>query len=188
MDLHYKLEFFSDWHCGSGLAAGADVDALVVKDDAGLPFVPGKTVKGLLREAMEELISLKGSGMESLFTETFGYFDKDLKEGVKGCAFFSNAELPAPERKAIIAGKLQPFMFRQIASTAIDADGVALDHSLRRMEVTVPCTLEGVIIGLPDNKEFLKEMEDALLYVKRMGQNRNRGLGRCSFSLKSDGK
>lgn len=187
MDLHYKLEFFSDWHCGSGLAAGADVDALVVKDDAGLPFVPGKTVKGLLREAMEELIAIKDNGMEDLFTKTFGYFNKEMGEGVKGCAFFSNAELPDDERKAIIANKLQPFMFRQIASTALDADGVALDHSLRRMEVTIPCTLEGIIMGLPDDKEFIKEMEDALLYVKRMGQNRNRGLGRCSFTLKSAG-
>lgn len=45
MDIKYKIEFFSNWHCGSGLAAGADVDALVVKDCNGLPYVPGKTIK-----------------------------------------------------------------------------------------------------------------------------------------------
>ena len=27
MNMDYKIEFFSNWHCGSGLAAGADVDA-----------------------------------------------------------------------------------------------------------------------------------------------------------------
>ena len=33
MDIIYKIEFFSDWHCGSGLSSGADVDLLVVKVD-----------------------------------------------------------------------------------------------------------------------------------------------------------
>ena len=42
MDIKYKIEFFSNWHCGSGLAAGADVDALVVKDAEGLPYLLGR--------------------------------------------------------------------------------------------------------------------------------------------------
>ena len=37
MDLHYQIQFHTDWHCGSGLAAGADLDALVVKDKEDLP-------------------------------------------------------------------------------------------------------------------------------------------------------
>lgn len=41
----YSIEFLGHWHCGSGLAAGA----LVVKDAQGPPFVPGRTVKGLVR-------------------------------------------------------------------------------------------------------------------------------------------
>jgi CRISPR/Cas system CMR subunit Cmr4 (Cas7 group RAMP superfamily) len=53
--IEYQIEFFSEWHCGSGLAAGADVDALVVKDKDKLPFVPGKTIKGLIREAADVL-------------------------------------------------------------------------------------------------------------------------------------
>ena len=55
MKIKYKIEFHTDWHCGSGLAAGADVDALVVKDKNGMPFIPGKTIKGLVREAVEEI-------------------------------------------------------------------------------------------------------------------------------------
>ena len=58
MNIHYKLEFFSYWHCGSGLSAGADVDLLTIKDEDGFPFVPGKTIKGLLREASETLAAL----------------------------------------------------------------------------------------------------------------------------------
>lgn len=32
MRIDYSIEFFSYWHCGSGLAAGADVDELAIKD------------------------------------------------------------------------------------------------------------------------------------------------------------
>ena len=53
--IKYEIEFFSNWHCGSGLAAGADVDALVIKDNNGLPYVPGRTLKGLLRDAATNL-------------------------------------------------------------------------------------------------------------------------------------
>jgi len=58
MDITYTIELFSYWHCGSGLSAGADVDSLVIKDAKGMPFVPGKTIKGLIREAAETLICL----------------------------------------------------------------------------------------------------------------------------------
>ncbi|MDE5877739.1 MAG: CRISPR-associated protein [Muribaculaceae bacterium] len=191
MDIHYKIDFFSDWHCGSGLSAGADVDALVIKDDCGLPFIPGKTIKGLVREAMEDLLSYKSfkgeekEEMYSLFKKTFGFFNGERGEMIKGQAFFTNAELKDDERKAIVADKLQAFMYRRLSSTAIDADGVAKQNSLRRIEVVVPCTLEGRILDVPEGKDgnFRKLMEEALSYIKRLGQNRNRGLGRCAFSI-----
>ncbi len=55
MDIRYKIQFHTFWHCGSGLASGADADLLVIKDKDGIPYVPGKTVKGLLREAFDLL-------------------------------------------------------------------------------------------------------------------------------------
>lgn len=194
MNLRYKVDFFTDWHCGSGLAAGADVDALVVKDFQGLPFIPGKTLKGLLREAVEDIIGFR-SGKDPdldgrrrrLVIEAFGYFDGKQEEGgarpemTRGSAYFTNALLPEAERRAIIAASLQPYLYRTVSSTAIDEEGIAEAHSLRRMETTVACTLEGEILGLPDDDDFRQLMADALRYVKRLGQNRNRGLGRCAF-------
>ena len=47
-ELNYKIEFFSEWHCGSGLSAGADIDALAIKDSDGLPYIPGKTLRLLM--------------------------------------------------------------------------------------------------------------------------------------------
>ena len=43
--LFYKVTFLTWWHCGSGQAAGPDVDELTIKDVDGLPFIPGRTMK-----------------------------------------------------------------------------------------------------------------------------------------------
>lgn len=192
MDIIYKVEFFTDWHCGSGLSAGAYVDALVVKDSDGLPYLPGKTVKGLLREAAEDIAALRSGDNDELresriaeIRKAFGHFDGNDDSGhgaLRGTAYFTNAVIPSIERQAITADALQPYIYRTVSSTAIGDDGIAVDKSLRRMEVTAPCALEGKILNLPDGEDFREIITDAMRYLKRLGQNRNRGLGRCSFS------
>lgn len=186
MNIKYKIEFHSDWHCGSGLAAGADVDALVVKDEKGMPFVPGKTIKGLVREAVEEIRGFQDKEVDKKFVEAFGFFDdKEKKE--KGCMFFTNAELnKEKEYEAIVSNDAARFMYRDIASTAIDNDGIAKEHSLRKMEVVVPCTLQGEILNVP-NDVLADEIIRSLGFIKRMGQNRNRGLGRCTITGRKEG-
>jgi CRISPR/Cas system CSM-associated protein Csm3 (group 7 of RAMP superfamily) len=186
--MKYTIQFHSYWHCGSGLAAGADVDALVVKDENELPFIPGKTIKGLVREAMEDLMSLKNVtnvDEKSDFIKAFGYFDKDKDQKERGNMFFTNAELSATEKNAIIAKNAARFMYNSVASTAIDDNGIADKHSLRKIQVVVPCVLEGEIINIP--KALEQDIENALKYIKRLGQNRNRGLGRCSITVKKEG-
>ena len=180
MNIKYKIEFHTDWHCGSGLAAGADVDALVVKDNKGMPFIPGKTIKGLVREAVEEIRGLQGKGADEAFVKAFGFFD-NKEEMCKGSLFFTNATLEENEYHAIVSNDAARFMYRDIASTAINDKGIAKEHSLRKMEVVVPCTLVGKIHDVP--KEMAAEIEQAVKYIKRMGQNRNRGLGRCTVSI-----
>lgn len=196
MNIRYKVEFFTDWHCGSGLGAGADVDALVVKDSDCLPFIPGKTVKGLLREAVKDIIHYRTSAdpeeearLNAYRDMAFGVFDdsegKDdgRPKMTRGSAYFTNAQLPESERRYIIKEVLWPYLYRTVSSTKIDEKGIAEDHSLRRTETTVPCILEGEIIDLPDEEVFLGIIKDAFRYVKRLGQNRNRGFGRCSFTI-----
>ena len=64
----------------------------------------------------------------------------------------------------------------------LSPNGIAKEGSLRRIEVTIPLTLEAEILNVPTElKELLIE---ALSMVKRLGVNRNRGLGRCSLTVK----
>lgn len=75
----------------------------------------------------------------------------------------------------------EDFMIKELASTAIqESTGTAKKNTLRKIEVVVPCTLEGEIINIPD--AFVPYIEIGLKLIKRLGENRNRGLGRCSFN------
>lgn len=189
MNIKYKIEFHTDWHCGSGLAAGADVDALVVKDEKGMPFIPGKTIKGLVREAVEEIRGLQVKNLDGNFFDAFGFFEKDKEQMEKGSMFFTNATLEQKkgqdeelkEYDIIVSNNAVRFMYRDIASTAIDNDGIAKEHSLRKMQVVVPCTLYGEILNVPD--DMADDIIQSFGFIKRMGQNRNRGLGRCTITV-----
>jgi len=183
-DIHYELEFFSYWHCGSGLASGADVDMLVVKDRDSLPFVPGKTIKGLVRDCAQTLYECDSSLDKGLLEANFGYFDnKDSK--MQGKAFFSNATLPGQKAGEIVKCGLSEYLYERISSTAIDEQGIAKDNTLRSFEVVVPCILEGCIKDVDD--DFVETVKKSLKMIKRLGVGRNRGLGRCSFHIKEEG-
>ena len=174
--INYTIKFHSPWHCGSGLAAGADVDLLVVKDAKGMPFVPGKTMKGLVREWAETINALHGYVKPSEIIESFGEIGSAM-----GCMFFENAVIPSNVANEIAHGKLEEYMYESISSTAIGADGIAMDHSLRKTEAVVPCDVEGRIMNVPECIVPLIEM--SLKSIKHIGVNRNRGLGRCDVII-----
>lgn len=180
--MRYKIEFFSYWHCGSGQTAGADVDELVVRGDAsGLPFVPGRTLKGLLREAVANILLLRG-GEEGSVEELFG------SESRQGRLYFTNASLSDALRRSLRSTPdIDPEMlYRSLSSTAIDEErGVAKEHTLRRIETAIPCTLYGEIAGIGSADEEAL-LEEALKYVKRLGLGRSRGYGRCELSRIDD--
>ena len=184
--INITIRFFSQWHCGSGTSAGADVDELVVKDKNGMPYIPGKTLKGLIREATEDYVSFssQSEALGTLLAETFGKELGETPEQTAGCAHFGNAELEGTEYEAIVENHAQQYMYDKITTTAIDDDGIAKDHSLRSMEVVLPCTLYASITGVPENLADI--LSESFGMIKRMGQKRNRGLGRCE--IKEGGK
>ena len=133
-------------------------DATVLKDENGFAYIGGKTIKGLVKDAMK-------------------YIDDKypLDEQV------SNLELPVLTKKKIEKNK--EFLYKKISSTAIDSDTkMAKDHSLRDIEVVIPITLYGTIEDIKDKDKILK----ALKLIKRVGLNRNRGLGRCEVGEYKD--
>jgi CRISPR/Cas system CSM-associated protein Csm3 (group 7 of RAMP superfamily) len=191
--IKYTIIFFSEWHAGSGLTSGSDLDALVIKDKKGLPYIPGRTLKGLLREAAEELVKLNHCdetfmktvfGIPSSKSEDKTEVNDPEQHGVtkKGECFFSNAKLSNELCKASVEKELAPFYYRAISSTSINGkSGVAEKHSLRRMQTTIPCVLKAEIMNIDD--KYKDQIEACFKWIKRLGQNRNRGLGRCRFEI-----
>ena len=155
MILKYEIKFLDYWHLSSGLSAGAKLDSSVTKDEDNIPYASGKTIKGLTREIAEE----------------FG----DI-EFLHQC-YFANATLDEATHKEIATNRLQDNLYDVIASTQIK-DGIAVDDSLREIEVVIPMTLEGEILDILSKEDF-NRLEKSLKLIKRMGLNRNRGLGRC---------
>ncbi len=186
----YTIKFLSDWHIGSGLSAGALSDAQVLKDENKLPYIPGKTIKGLLKDALLEMPL--GQEDQNLISGLFGYEYKDEHGKVlrthPGSLRFSNAILSKEEQREI-SPELAEHLYRHSTSTTITEKGVAKPKSLRTMEVCLPVILEGSIKCFEDElSRELKSNEQELLekgfkWLRRLGVNRNRGLGRCQFIL-----
>ncbi len=186
MNFEVQIKFLDYWHLSSGLSAGAKLDSTVVKDENNIPFIPAKTLKGLVRQ-MAEL-----SKDKEFVNTCFGYssdekddfYDKNKKGTISQC-YFSNATLNKETYESIKKAKLQNNLYDEISSTKIDKQsGVAEDYSLREIEVVIPLTLHTKIENVPENYKDL--MKNALRSVKQMGLNRNRGLGRCVISVKEE--
>lgn len=186
-DITYQISFFSEWHCGSGLTKGSDVDALVVTDKNKLPYIPGKTLKGVLKDAAVQIFKIANSDLknEPFLTEFFGFFDDEPKAAseihTKGNAFFTNAVLNEELANPIVANEMQSYLFRNVASTAIETNGIAKEHSLRQIQTVIPCRLEATIYGV--GEQYIPSLKKCFAWIKRIGLNRHRGLGRCKFEI-----
>lgn len=192
VEVRYSLTFLSDWHAGSGLSIGAKADASVIKDANGLPFLPGKSIKGLLKDALIDIMEAQPTRVNcNDILELFGgvpgkdCLESDAtahsEETIKGRLFFSNAHLELDLSNSEHA-PLKEYLYRTQASTAINDKGTAIQGSLRVIETTIPLELYGFISQRePFSEHTLNLLDMAMRWTRHIGQNRNRGLGRCRF-------
>jgi len=197
--IKYTITFLEYWQVSSGLGIGSAADSECLKDRYGLPYIPGKTLKGLWRDAF------LFSGQEKNIAQ---YFGKDAEEIVKndkksenqkdpiialqnknsepGRARWSNATLSS----ALIhelkdKNELKAQFYTSVTSTAINENGIAKAKSLRTAQVCLPITLLGEIV-LPDGKDNAADLFiKAAPWLRRMGMGRNRGFGRCIVKIET---
>lgn len=181
MNIKYQIQFHDFWHAGSGLSGGVLVDSEVIKTENGLPYIPGKTIKGLVRDAATILKST-GTGIiaDDFITKVFG------EKISSSFCHFSNAYLSDNIQTHLEKNEKEnkkDLLYQSISSTAIDENGQAKNSSLRAIQVTIPLVLYGEIYDFSDDKEMKESLNYCFQYIKRMGQKRHRGLGRCDWSL-----
>lgn len=209
------FDLLSYWHAGSGRGADALADTVVITDEYGLPYLPGKTVKGLVRDVMERAAAASIVSAAAV-TAYFGSASAGLQESSSaeaadqnmdaatewqdrqleasryktkvGQLSFGSATLPERWRRwarGANEGERQGVvqeLFTHVASTSMDADGVAQDHTLRVSQVTVPMQLKARVEG-PDDGAWARDMKTALPLLRNLGTRRFRGYGRVSVSM-----
>jgi len=190
-----EVDIRSYWRAGTGGGEVGGIDALCAVDHDGLPYLPGKHLKGLLRDALNQAISFGHVNPEAtkvLFGERgFENSAGDLipfSRAGKGCLRVDSAHLSAADRWTIIGAaerdKLIPQLFRTIQSTAIDENsGAAKAESLRLEQVAVPLRLEFEVTG--PSGDWEQSLKAALPLIRAVGQKRTRGLGRAVLRCRS---
>ncbi|MBI2374958.1 MAG: hypothetical protein HYV07_13260 [Deltaproteobacteria bacterium] len=197
MEAHVELEILTYWQAGSAYGGGLGADTLAHRDATGLPFLPGRTVKGLLRESCElgEAAGMIPSGKA---VEWFGSPPvanagrKDDREHEleaarfvtePGVLVFDSARMSEPWTRwaSQASSSDRENLFAVLSSTRIE-DGLAKDASLRSDEVAVPMTLTARIHG-PDG-EWPRQLDEcARMFLRSLGRRRNRGFGRVSVRV-----
>ncbi|OZB62256.1 MAG: hypothetical protein B7X31_10060 [Thiomonas sp. 13-66-29] len=191
-----RIELLGYWHPGAGRGGGAVVDARAHRDSMGLPVLPGRHLKGLLRDALERAETWNWPGHAGLAVSLFGHRTERLPPGQmpeSGCLRVSDARLPDPVADWLAStdeGRARlPGLFRSLHATAVDEVGcTARDGSLRGIEVVVPFTLEASIARTGQRLppvDWADRLRDVLPLVNAVGAHRTRGLGRAVLTLES---
>jgi len=185
---HFKLTFeiLQYWHCGTGAGGEGDVDATPITEPSGLPYIPGKHIKGLLREAAR-FAKQEGFTDADLETHWFGVRTSNAGQTeTSGLIHVANAKMNGPfadYARSFHAANGHPCpestaLFETLRQTALK-DGIALDKSLRSIRCTVSTTLETIV---EIEAEAEKDLTLLCKLVRAVGHARNDGLGRCKVT------
>ncbi len=189
-----RIELLSAATFGSGGGLAGLVDREVEHDPDGFPYIRGRTLKGLLAEAAENVVyALELQGQDAWGgwkDHLFGRPGRGLDE--QGCLHVGDACLPARLRQAVLwERRWQPGAFtpEQVLysltglrrQTAINPQGGPVHSTLRTMRVVLP----GVVFEAPLSFDLdgdlapqaLGLLAAAVLDLRHAGSGRNRGRG-----------
>ena len=192
-----KIELKSDTCIGNGTGQGSVVDIDTYYHENGLPFIPSKRIKGLLRESalelkewgvisQEEFDNLFEDGGEGFTTldkmkiydaQIDNYVDKHTQKNLyqELCQDIQSNELFTKERV------LDYYTYVRYQSAM--ENGVAQENSLRSMRVVKKGTVFYEDIY---NVSDIKILNLICHNLRHMGMNRTRGYGEIEVSVIED--
>lgn len=208
MKLYLHLKLKSDATFGRGDGIPGVVDEEVEHDpNTGLPFLRGKTLKGLLTEECANLLyalqtskpDLVKNKLEKAASDLFGQGGSGLHS--QGYLRISAARLPESLRRAVeyetqTNGLTSSQVLESLTAirrqTAIEAQtGSAEIGSLRAIRVILRETEFVSDLSLPDtaSQDALQLLAACAQMLHRAGASRNRGRGRlCAWLANEEGK
>lgn len=192
MSYQLTISVLSPWHAGSGRGDGPLSDALTIRDLCGLPFVPGKTLKGLIRDAVQSAEDL-GHCPNGFTAQIFGDHAEEGVGGIKrfgatdGKVILSDATLSPRNNLKQLRSWAQSHpaeldtLFTNISSTALEEGRLVKTGSLRSIEFVRPVTLYASLEGVSAEEAALIKL--ALPLLRAFGLRRNRGFGACEVTM-----
>lgn len=200
----YRLQFtlLSDATFGRGDGVAGVVDAEVQHDPTGLPYLAGRTLKGLLGAECADIVFAIGKARPEqeerwkaaayrLFGKSGGALDGEANLRV------GSAQLPADLRSriaqdiedgSITRAEVLESLTALRRQTAMDAvTGAPLENTLRSMRVILRKTPFEAVLSFqempgPDELALLAACVKAL---RRAGTGRNRGRGKLTAELRA---
>ena len=159
--IHLRVEAVEDLYTGSG-TGGGDIDALVQRDRHNQPVIRASHLKGLLREAGEELIALGAltdNDLDALLGSTKG--------SGRGALLFTSLRVSKDtQANTLIWG----------ATQRVEHARAAKDDTLRFIEHIAAGACFAATLRLADAR-LQPLLERLLNRIDRLGGNRNRGGG-----------
>ena len=183
-----QVSMLSDWHVGTGASGEGKIDRSIARDEEGLPFLPAKTINGVIRDACEELLNWLGHDsdyeLDNWATFIFGRANHSgrirIRSGRLDDATRSYLSSQEMSRRKRIARHFSTIK----AGVSIDPlSGRAKDDHLSFTEVARPMLLTAEVEILEANENVVALVAAACQMVEYVGGKRRRGLGRCEMKL-----
>lgn len=190
----------SDWHIGSGNGRPGNVDRLIKRDANGLPYIPGKTLTGVLRDACELLVYGLDDRHQGVWHQWL-----DFLFGTQPALHEGTAVAPLPAALSIRAAQLPAQLQNAVAHKPLTKaamtfvkPGIAIDGSsgcakpdyLRFEEMArggmvleAPYELLGEHWSQEEAKTAKALICACAALLERIGGKRRRGAGRCQVNV-----
>ncbi len=214
VQITYDLNFTTLFHFGTGIRAGL-IDRTVVRDGEGYLYVPGSTIKGVLREHCEQLARIYkhqlssphnekaalyelGTLPPSLVTRIFG------SHVTSGTLYFENAVLEEEDKprsdhpRPRIREKyreMQVDLYTQVRLnrlTRTSVPGALYTSEFGTNESVFHGSIEGWLnctsldgLGTPAPSYSLLLLLAGMRMIDRLGGNKSTGKGACSCDITS---
>lgn len=190
MKYELEIKLKSDLCASSGESMGSYIDSDVCYDDNGIPYIPSKRIKGILRESAQEYCDWNEK-LKDCIDSIFG-IEGERNPGklkidnayIKGYETVTEELNEIPKDYVSKQRIINAFTYTRY-QTAIDENtGTSLDNSLRTTRVVKQGNVFVANIDIDADEKEIKLLENASKLCKHMGMNRTRGYGEISCELK----
>lgn len=183
-----RIDFDSEWLVAGGESTIGSADMAPVRDADNLPYIPGRSLRGVLREAVAMVDDATNSQHASRIFGTRSTADSNDETAVGGSSHIGSAYLAKEFADACSNADSRADLFMSIKRTKIDSEShTAARGSLREMEVCIPGLVLIADIEVASDND-LSVLAFASGLVRSIGHSKSRGLGRCRLTVMRDGK